>query len=1331
MFGVDPTHAAKQLLTVPVTLKSQGQAARKVFAALDTMAEVSTISLTLAKQLHVLGEVRAPGPNEPAVLGTFDANTTVPRIGTVQLTLDCGKKSVVHEFEVIAGRDNEMLLGIDLFHKLNFYVGNVPTSWPASQPGKLNALEAEEANENLRERRSPWSVEDEAPKAQFDWLQQHVEVLVTENENIDEASVACESVPESVMHLPLNVEASWRHQYQTPAAAREALDDTVANWAKKHHIEDGNPDSDFNSAMLAVGKKDLSGEKTKWRICLDTRHINAALQQNYSHARERMPHLHEALSQVQGFKFASSIDLRDAYQLFPVAEEDRDKLSFTHKGKKWRFARWPFGLSPATAKFQKVMETVFAGLVDSVEVRGELDERPEGSPRGCGIVIWMDDLLIHSSGSMEEHGALVAEVLRRLNEHNLRINRKKCHFGYKRVLLLGHCLSGEGREVDPLKASQALKWPKLNGGKSVERFLGFTNFVRDYIPNYAQLSAHLEKLKKQKVFELDDLPEAKAAFESLQLAINSSPVLSTPDPRLPFQVATDASQFGVGAILYQQENETAPRKFIAFASASLKGAQKNYGATKRELLGVIVALQAFHNYLYGAHFVLYTDHKALTALFTSHRLSYVLESWLDTLLQYDFEVRHLMGVLNILPDHLSRLYEFLDVDQVHGDAGSTASAVAPKHVKEVSMGPEREQPQHKPSLPISIDELTAYPDRELAQFIAERHLKQALPKDQQIEYLRVRHTTDGHYGAESLYKSSWHDGYFWPGMRKQCSDIVTQCRSCLEYNVGRQGFHPVRSLRAENAGDHVAVDSCGPFPVSGGGSQYILIMVDVKSRYLITRALPNLTMESMARALYETFAVFGPPKILQSDNGTEYINKLVQELMIQAGVDFRQVLPFNPRANGLAERYVKAVKDCLKKKLEGNFADWDLALPGVTSAINLHESSLTKTAPFTFFFGRQANAWQDFEIASVLGPEYSEILEEVDQHHQESEVRLGAAADMLARKQVFQGVVAPIIQGKANERQQVANNKLDVSRNSVFRELPKGATVFKWNHEAVSKLEPLFTGPFYVHRKSETSGAYYLKDSDGTKLPRALPITQLKWVSDSTASLFSGTGEEIAAADQRGVVKSILKTRSKHGQTFYLVEWKAKGEANEWLPASAFDDRSLLVTFHREQSKLVKKQKKRYLEGSKEESLPKKAKKTKSYAAAPEGFEEKKSYAAAPEGFEEKKSYAAVPEGFEKKKSYAAAPEGFEIIQDFYERGHEVKVGLRILYKWDSPNGWFLASVKSSTGAFSKERANRLNWNVSYKKTETASQINGVVASQLVESTYGKAWVALRVLPKK
>ena len=1122
---------------------------QRALGALDTYALTSCVSLDLVRRLELERRIMPPAMDEPQVLALACDNVSVPRRGTVILEILARDVTPFqHAFEVIDGAD-DLLLGPDVMAKVGIAIHGLPSQFPDDQPGRTEARQAQEAEEELHRRRVPWTAFDQVDPEVHQWFTTSLEDLVRPNLELDPREPACSTIPESIMQLPLSAPWSFRHQYNLPHAAWGAVKQEFQAWVANGVIEPGDPKSDYNTPIVVAAKKDLSGRKTGYRVCMDFRHINLLLLQDYAHARERMPHLHEALGRLRGFDFCSTIDLRSAYAQFEIAPEDRDKTTFTYNNKRWRWKRWPFGLSPATAKFQKTMEIVMEGL---------------------DVVIWIDDLCVYTKGSIEDHLELVREVMRRLNKHKLRINIDKCHFAYTRVLILGHFISGSTRAMDPLKAQQILDWPEPTTDKAVHRLLGFTNFIRDYIPLYAQITAPLERLKNIKKFKMEGAQ--LRAFHTLRRVINTAPVLSQPDYKLPFIVATDASQTGLGAVLYQEmtdEDGTTHRRYVAFASTSLKGAQQNYPATKRELLGITFALNQFHDFIFGTKFVLYTDHQALTTLYTKKKLSYMMANWLDTILNYDFEIRHRPGVLMVLPDALSRLYGDSDNPNPPAPAGRTAVALKKlrhrgqlrKRGWEVvqTVEPPREhyvgdtirlrrvpkarliEEGHR----VTIDELPLWPDDELAEFISERHLKTTPKTAERDQLLRTAHA-DGHFGADNLFKAVWRAGYYWEGLRKACQTTVGRCRACLQYNVGREGFHPVKSLQAERVWDHVALDTCGEFPVSQRGNRYILVLVDVRSRFLVTRPIPDTKMETVARALYEVFTQFGPPKVLQTDNGPEYINKLVKQLCEEADIDHRTVAEYNPRANGLAERFVRAVKEALKKKLAGEFNAWDAALPGLTLAINRKDSARHLTAPFTLFYGREANGWTDYELDTL----------QLDAN--EEEVR---AAAITAINQVF---------SDADERQDAANEKLNTKRKIVTRHYPVGATVFLLNDSRTAKIEPKWIGPFRV--SSNAHGNYVLEDTDGELLygksktkPRKVPISKLKWVSDQAVRLFDASGNTVAIdqAHGRGIVKNILQADEASKQTKYLVQWSDPSETNQWLTADAFDDPSAIAQYWR------------------------------------------------------------------------------------------------------------------------------------------------------------------------
>lgn len=116
---------------------------------------------------------------------------------------------------------------------------------------------------------------------------------------------------------------------------------------------------------------------------------------------------------------------------------------------------------------------------------------------------------------------------------------------------------------------------------------------------------------------------------------------------------TDSSNFGLGATLYQ-EDESGEQLIIALASRMLRGPEKAYSTTLKEALGVVYALQKFRSYLIGRHFIIRTDHKALTFINKCHVNNEKLLRWVLWLQMFSFDIEYLKGTKNVLPDLLSR-----------------------------------------------------------------------------------------------------------------------------------------------------------------------------------------------------------------------------------------------------------------------------------------------------------------------------------------------------------------------------------------------------------------------------------------------------------------------------------------------------------------------------------------------------------------------------------------------------------------------------------------------------------------------------------------------------
>ena len=201
--------------------------------------------------------------------------------------------------------------------------------------------------------------------------------------------------------------------------------------------------------------------------------------------------------------------------------------------------------------------------------------------------------------------------------------------------------------------------------RDVQSFLGFINFYGEFIPNSRHLTAPLYSLTVGKkgtdevLLNADDL----AVFKSLKRALCSGPQLAHPDLSKQFVVHTDASKFVVGAVLLQRSDDGIERP-ISFFSKKLLSPQQNYSTFERECLSIVAAVTHFRVYLLARPFVLRTDHKALTWLFSKEpKASARISSWISTLLEYPMVVDYIKGTENTIADVLSRFKDHA-VDQI-------------------------------------------------------------------------------------------------------------------------------------------------------------------------------------------------------------------------------------------------------------------------------------------------------------------------------------------------------------------------------------------------------------------------------------------------------------------------------------------------------------------------------------------------------------------------------------------------------------------------------------------------------------------------------------------
>lgn len=326
------------------------------------------------------------------------------------------------------------------------------------------------------------------------------------------------------------------------------------------------------------------------------------------------------------------MDLASGYWQMNVCEKDKPKTAFaTHRGL-YQFKRMPFGLANSPASFERLMEIVLTGL------------------QWERCLVYLDDVIVFGR-SFDETLKNLTVVFERLRSANLKLKPKKCVLFEKEVSYLGHIVSEEGVKCDPGKLNAIKDWPTPTNISDVRSFLGIASYYRKFISNFSTTAFPLTNLtRKNQKFVWSE--QCEECFKSLKNALISAPVLSYPTRDDPFILDTDASGYGIGAVLSQvQDGE---ERVIAYGSKTLSKTQMRYCTTFRELLAAVVFVKHFKHYLYGRPFLLRTDHSSLTWLKNFKDPEGMVARWISVLETFDFEIKHRKGVLHGNADALSR-----------------------------------------------------------------------------------------------------------------------------------------------------------------------------------------------------------------------------------------------------------------------------------------------------------------------------------------------------------------------------------------------------------------------------------------------------------------------------------------------------------------------------------------------------------------------------------------------------------------------------------------------------------------------------------------------------
>ena len=821
-----------------------------------------------------------------------------------------------------------------------------------------------------------------------------------------------------------------------PPFKRDEVDRQLSDLLAQGRIEPSN--SPWSSPIVLAKKHDGS-----YRLCIDYRKLNSVTVKD----AQPLPRSDDILESLGGAKWFSCLDLASGYWQVPVAKRDRPKTAFvTHRGQ-FQWTCLPFGVTNGPGTFTRLMNLALQGL----------------TWKEC--LVYLDDIII-MSGTFEEHLSRLRSVFERLREAGLKLKSSKCIFLQRQVSFLGHVVSAEGIQTDPNKVAAVRDWPTPTSISELKGFLGLVTYYRRFIPSFSAIAEPLNYLTRKGV-EFKWGPQQEKAFCELKHHLMNPPVLAYPDfseTSGQFILDTDASSgHGIGAVLSQIQSDGTER-VLAYGSRALHCHERNYCATRLEMLALVDFIDHFRYYLLGRKFLVRTDHHALKWLMSFKQPEGQVARWLERLQEYDFTVEHRPGISHANADALSRRPR-----RKHGSCPSCGdteyvSAAFLRQSKEkegTSETPERtfswataeiaqaqrsdpdispviarmEEGQPKPSpgellrfSPISRaiwaqHELLELKDNVLRIRPKEEstNLKPRIVLPEPLVKPALQRLHDGVEGSHlgQLKTLRKVQARFWrPGLAKTVKDYCAACLTCAACKPPRKTPKaPLRPIPSSYPFQRLHIDIIGPLPRTKRGNRYILTVQCSFTKWVEAYAIPNQRAKTCARVLVDNWVYrYGAPDTIHSDQGRNFESHLFSELCQMLEIRKTRTTPYHPAGNGQVENANKSIKGLLMAKVESDPETWDQHLGPCMMAYRSSEHISTGYTPFTLMFGREMRLPLDVmvgnpddaapdrygEYVSKLKNQLSDAFQDVRQHLKTAQQRQKEYFDRGVKERLYQ-----------------------------------------------------------------------------------------------------------------------------------------------------------------------------------------------------------------------------------------------------------------------------------------------------------------------------------------
>lgn len=898
------------------------------------------------------------------------------------------------------------------------------------------------------------------------------------------------------------------------------------------------------------------------RLCFNYKPLNAITTKD----QFPIPRIDDITEGLNGSVYFSTLDGTKCYNQFEIAESSKAKAAFSTKTGHFEPNRVLFGLVNAPCLLARAMRKIFRNLPF--------------------VKYYFDDILIHTPDNARLHLKHIAAVLKILKEVNLKINPDKCKFFRTTIDILGVTISNNVVMMDRKKVQAIVEWKEPVNIKTLESFLGFAGYQRKFIKDYASITAPLENLKNKDTKFLWS-QDCQKSFDYLKNKIASYPILRQPDMTRPFYVMSDCSNNAMGAALNQYDQNNNEYN-VDNKSKKLHGAELHYGTSEKECLALVWAVTGWRTHLYGSKNYAVVDHKALLWLMKYRDKNAKLMRWSIILQAYDLEYIYRPGKYHGNADGLSRaVYTINTIEEDTTLESSTqqfeedtnSKALEPYEdenlLKFLKTGKFLDGTSKKMCKRITRqNDFYKYANDTLwhRDSVDSTDFK-TVPKPSERKELIIKHHSFGHFSPQGTFDYI-KEKFYWPKMLEQITHEYKQCLQCLKNPLGPGKLtHSAIAIPITGVFDMIGIDSVEGFP-DVNGYHCVITIKDHASKLIMVEPTKSKSAEEATIVLWRWICTYGPPKKMMSDQGRQFVNDVITNLLSTFCIQHKITSPYHPETNGATEIINKMVTNCLRKLVKENPNNWPKLVPFVVLAYNNKVNNVTKYSPYVVVLGKSPNRFEDWTNKS---------------NEDEATALLVRANEI---RTMYEKTRPEVLQNINKAQTQQKKSQDNRSKKILDANLDIGTQVMLKTEGINPKLNQMYTGPYTIVDVGKLNN-YQLKDINNHILDKYFNINRLRIVDldESDEEIIpSQSNEEISNPNAAGTSKSLNRTalpfntnpqkssirsrkkkdilelpseeiekiighKKEKSRFLYLVKWVGcPEEENEWLEAKAFDN---------------------------------------------------------------------------------------------------------------------------------------------------------------------------------